>query len=302
VTGLLAKEMVAESLHGSALECQTLALPVSVASLMSPEYIANALKTKDLSNIDLVLIPGLIKGDTSKIEEVTSIKTRKGPKNAADLPIVLKAIGKVKLSTTLPADEFVRRTTFLEAERALSTIKRDAIRQSNKREVIIIGAGKRRTFLGPSLPMLVLAEIVDASIMSTDEIERRARAFAASGVDIVDVGMVAGGGHPEEAARAVKAVKGCTEKPVSIDTGDPEEIEAAVAKVIGEDQSLYRKLCIHLSHQWSGWSLEQIGAYFGMKGSAVSQSSRRLKNMMDGDKVMRKLLESIRKEMLIVET
>jgi hypothetical protein len=39
-----------------------------------------------------------------------------------------------------------------------------------------------------------------------------------------------------------------------------------------------------------------------MRGSAVSQSSRRLKKMMDGDKVMGKILESIRKEMLIVET
>lgn len=82
----------------------------------------------------------------------------------------------------------------------------------------------------------------------------------------------------------------------------PGEIEAAVAKVIGEDHSLYRKLCIHLSHQWSGWGLEQIGAHFGMRGSAVSQSSRRLRKMMDGDKVMGKILESVRKEMLIVET
>lgn len=82
----------------------------------------------------------------------------------------------------------------------------------------------------------------------------------------------------------------------------PGEIEAAVAKVIGEDQSLYRKLCIHLSHQCSGWRLEEIGAHFGMKGGAVSQSSRRLKKMMEGDKSMGKLLESIRKEMLIIET
>ena len=40
----------------------------------------------------------------------------------------------------------------------------------------------------------------------------------------------------------------------------------------------------------------------GMKGCAVSQSSRRLKKMMDGDKVMGKILESIREEMLIIET
>jgi putative transposase len=80
----------------------------------------------------------------------------------------------------------------------------------------------------------------------------------------------------------------------------PAEIEVAVAKIIGEDHSLYRKLCIHLSHQWSGGSLEEIGAHFGMEGSAVSQASRRLKKGMEGDKSIKKLLEKIKKEMLIV--
>jgi dihydropteroate synthase-like protein len=72
--------------------------------------------------------------------------------------------------------------------------------------------------------MRVLAEIVDASMMSTEEIKRIARAYDASGADIIDVGMIAGGGHPEDSSRAVKAVKKCTSKPVSIDTQDPEEI------------------------------------------------------------------------------
>ncbi|OGP54097.1 MAG: hypothetical protein A2Y65_12805 [Deltaproteobacteria bacterium RBG_13_52_11] len=82
----------------------------------------------------------------------------------------------------------------------------------------------------------------------------------------------------------------------------PAEIEDAVAKIIEKDQTLYRKLCIHLSHQLSGWSLEELGAHFGMKGAAVSQSSRRLKKMIEGDKSMGKLLERIRKELLIIET
>jgi putative transposase len=60
----------------------------------------------------------------------------------------------------------------------------------------------------------------------------------------------------------------------------PGEIESAVGQVIGEDQSLYRKLCIHFSHQWSGWSLEEIGAHFGMRDSAVSQSSRRFRKVL----------------------
>ncbi len=82
----------------------------------------------------------------------------------------------------------------------------------------------------------------------------------------------------------------------------PGEIEAGVARVIGKDHSFYRKLCIHVSHQWSGRGLEEIGAHFGMKGSAVSQSSRRLVKMVEGDKSMEKLLNNIKKELLIVET
>lgn len=82
----------------------------------------------------------------------------------------------------------------------------------------------------------------------------------------------------------------------------PGEIEAVVAKVIGEDTALYRKLCIHLSHQWSGWRLEEMGAHFGMKGAAVSQMSRRFRKMAEKDRGMEKLLERIKKKLLIVET
>jgi len=82
----------------------------------------------------------------------------------------------------------------------------------------------------------------------------------------------------------------------------PGEIEAEVAKVIGEDRPLYRKVCIYLSHQWSGWRLEEMGGHFGMKGAAVSQMSRRFKKVVDEDRSIRKLLEGIKKKLLIIET
>lgn len=82
----------------------------------------------------------------------------------------------------------------------------------------------------------------------------------------------------------------------------PEEIEGVVAKVIGENALFYRKWCIYLSHQWSGWRLEEIGAHFGMSGAAVSQMSRRFREIVEGDRRMWKLLERIKKELLIFET
>lgn len=82
----------------------------------------------------------------------------------------------------------------------------------------------------------------------------------------------------------------------------PGEIEAVVAKVVGKNAVLYRKWCIYLSHQWSGWRLEEIGAHFGMRGAAVSQMSRRFREIVERDRSTRKLLDRLKKELLIVET
>ncbi len=224
VTGIRAKDIVKEHLRQSEFDYEICILPVPVAALMSPQYIARMLEHKDLSGIDLVLIPGLIKGDASIIRKRVGIKSWKGPKNAADLPNVLRVIEKTRFSTIFPADELIRKAGIKDIERSLNRIEKEGKTATPIEDLFVLGKGKKRLFLGPNFPMRVLAEIVDASIMSTEEIKKRASEYDASGADIIDVGMVAGGGHPEDSSRAVKTVKKCTEKPVSIDTHDPEEI------------------------------------------------------------------------------
>lgn len=224
VTGMRAKDIVKEHLRRSEFDHEICILPVPVAALMSTQYIARMLEHKDLSDIDLVLIPGLIKGDASIIRKRVGIKSWKGPKNAADLPNVLQVIEKIKFSTIFPADELIRKAGIKDIEMSLNRIEKES-RKATPREVLfVLGKGENRLFLGPHFPMRVLAEIVDASTMSTEEIKKRASVYDASGADIIDVGMIAGGGHPEDSSRAVKAVKKCTKKIVSIDAQDPEEI------------------------------------------------------------------------------
>ena len=77
----------------------------------------------------------------------------------------------------------------------------------------------------------------------------------------------------------------------------PGEIEEAVAGAVGKDHVLYRKFCIHLSHRYSGIGLGEIGKYFGMKGSAVSQSSRRIKKDIEDHKGIKRMLDAIKKEL-----
>ena len=82
-----------------------------------------------------------------------------------------------------------------------------------------------------------------------------------------------------------------------------DDIEKAVVQVLGKDHTLYNKMCIYLSHQHSGMRLDEIGAHFGMKASAVSQLSRRFKERTKGDKELGVILSKIKKEGLLnVET
>ena len=50
--------------------------------------------------------------------------------------------------------------------------------------------------------------------------------------------------------------------------------------------------------------LNEIGQYYGMKGSAVSQANRRFKGKLQRDKTPQKIVEKVadRLKMLIVET
>jgi len=54
-----------------------------------------------------------------------------------------------------------------------------------------------------------------------------------------------------------------------------ESIEKAVVRIVGRGHPLFRKICIYLSYQRSGLNLREIGEYFGMQRSAISQLSRR---------------------------
>jgi hypothetical protein len=78
-----------------------------------------------------------------------------------------------------------------------------------------------------------------------------------------------------------------------------ESIERAVIKIVGRDHPLFKKLCIYLSYQRSGLNLREIGYYFGMHRSAISQLSRRFGETIKGNHELRKVLSNIEKEDLL---
>ncbi len=245
ITGLLAEKTVERYAKESSVENHVLALKVPVAALLSPEQIIKALKRNDVQDFDVILVPGLIRGDTAVIADTVGTPAFKGPRYAADLPVVLDALSRVKLSTVTPACDLLREELKQKALRELAAVEKDRDILLQKPGNMLIG----ELAVGRDFPMRVLAEIVDAALLPNDEIQRFARHFVKMGADIIDVGMVAGESRPSDAKRAVATVKKTTSVPVSIDTLDPDEIKEAVA--VGADLILSA----------DAGNLEQIAAF-----------------------------------------
>ncbi|WP_297516285.1 DUF6513 domain-containing protein, partial [Thermococcus sp.] len=104
ITGKLAEQLVRKYGKG----CDVLVTPVSVAAFLTPELIVRYLKRAGVrsEDYDLILIPGLVRGSAQPIEDEIGIPTFKGPRNAMDLPAVLRALERgFRLSKEKPADE-----------------------------------------------------------------------------------------------------------------------------------------------------------------------------------------------------
>ena len=225
ITGTLAEDMVKRYAKESSVKTEVLALKVPVAALLTPETIAKALQNVKAKNFDMILVPGLIRGDTTIISNAVGTPTFKGPRYAADLPTVLDSIGEVKLSTVTPACDLLREKLQQKALQELEKIEQN-------RDDLLKNPGSmliKDLAVGKDFPMRVMAEIVDAALMPNDEIQSLAKHYVQLGANIIDVGMVAGKSRPSDAKRAVKAVKNVVDVPVSIDTLDPDEIKEAVS-------------------------------------------------------------------------
>ncbi len=222
VTGKLARKLVEDNVKQSRVRAEVLSLPNEVAALMTPKFVSDRLGCMPLQGFDLVMLPGMMRGDVSSVSRKIGIPAFKGPKHAADLPLVLDRLKEIKLSTVMPACELLKDAIRRRALRELLSINKKGV------PAMAIGRGRRALGIGGTAPMRVLAEIVDASTMDEKTIVSWARYFADSGADIVDIGMVAGGGHAKEAQSAIRAVKRVLPVPVSIDTNDVQEMRAAV--------------------------------------------------------------------------
>ncbi len=209
----------------AALKRRFIALKVPVAAFLTPQTINDAIKKMQLKDFDLILTPGLIRGDTLVISKAIGVPAFKGPRYAADLPTVLDSLNEVTLSTVAPADELLR-------EKLQNKALEEIAKVEENKKALLKEPGNfliKNLAVGKDFPMRVMGEIVDAALRPDEEIQRLAKHYVQAGADVIDVGMVVGESRPKDAKRVVIAVKAAVNVPVSIDSLDPEEIKAAVS-------------------------------------------------------------------------
>lgn len=234
ITGKLAGNLVKKQSSKSEHEVHVHVVNTPIAAFLTPKRIVGEIrkvgdgeKTYDLESFDMLLTPGLLRKDVAFVEEQTGIPTYKGPKDAADLGIVLELIEKLELSSKTPADKLIEDEL---RKRALQFIedfeKNEKTREKllKKPENILVG----KLPVGEDFPMRVLAEIANAPLLTHEELLERAQYFVKSGADMVDIGMVAGETLAEKIPGMVKLLKENLDVAVSIDSLNPTEIKAAV--------------------------------------------------------------------------
>ncbi len=212
VTGRRAHRMVKKAVGDKA---DVLLLDVDVASFITPDLMSS------LPNLDydLILVPGLSSGNFLTLEKDTGVKTRRGPKHACDLDMVLSHADDIEFSHSVPACQLLSTKKYEEAVKKVNELEFEA-EYSFKLSNLKIGGNSR---------MKVMGEIVDATRMQRDEILMVARDFIAQGADIIDIG-IAMDATPLEVINAVDAVSSLN-TPISIDTVDPDLILAAIEDI-----------------------------------------------------------------------
>ncbi|WP_458454750.1 dihydropteroate synthase-like protein [Methanobrevibacter sp.] len=231
VTGELAYSLIKEVVSDSKQEIIVHIVDnTQVAAFLTPRLIINEVKkcfSNQLDEIDMILVPGLIKKGTKEITKELGIPTFKGSTDGADLAMVLNLIGNIDLSEDKPADKLIEEEKRSEAFKFINDFERDTEnikRLLEKPNNILI----RNLPVGEDFPMRVLSEIANAPFLSKEALINKCQYFVDSGADMIDIGMAAGEDFSEKIPDLIQTLRPIAgDRPLSIDTLNPNEIRVA---------------------------------------------------------------------------
>ncbi len=205
------------------VDLKVIELPIDFITNIYIEDILQFIDPKIIEDLDIIIFPGTILGDVGNFTRKFKIKAIKGTKNISELPIVIKALRSgIELSSTLPADYLLPNHKKEFEEEILQDFRK------SRRVLLSIGDESTRIIeIRENIP-IILAEIIDATLRSEEEVLKIAKYYVSEGADIIDIGASVIKAKPEKVRRLVRLIKRELKVPVSIDSFNKDEIETAI--------------------------------------------------------------------------
>ncbi|MFX0034684.1 MAG: dihydropteroate synthase-like protein [Candidatus Hermodarchaeota archaeon] len=201
--------------------------PISISAFLTESLTIEILETLEISNYDVILLPGFVQWDSKNIEDKYSIKIRKGPEFASDLPNTLKKIEDLDLSNSIPANRLLEFSGVNEFSKIIKN-QIDLAKNKLDTHTFYINEKKSNIIIGRNLPPPIIAEIVNCTEKSNDKILKKVNHYIESGADIIDIGCVSNKPYPDRIREIIKLIGSNFDILISIDSMDPQEINAAV--------------------------------------------------------------------------
>ena len=230
ITGDLAYPLIKSVVADSNEDIIIHVAETQVAAFLTPRQIIKEVKTHfadQLDEIDMILVPGLIKKGTREITKELGIPTFKGSTDGADLAMVLNLVGSIELSEDKPADKLIEEEKRKEAYKFIKEFENDKQKTKElleKPNNILI----RNLPVGEDFPMRVLSEIANAPFLSKEALINKCQYFVDSGADMIDIGMAAGEDFSDKIPELIETLRPIVgDRPLSIDTLNANEIKVA---------------------------------------------------------------------------
>ena len=165
--------------------------------------------------------------DSTSLEEKFSIRIRKGPEFASDLPSLLKDLENVDLSNIIPANKLIEHSGEFLYKQIVKEQYNNA-KEDLGAHTYYINEEKSDLIIGRNLPPPIIAEIVNCTNKSDKSIIKKAKHYIDSGADIIDIGCVSNKPNPLRVKEIIQILRKNFKTLLSIDSMDSSEILAAV--------------------------------------------------------------------------
>ncbi len=200
---------------------------IITAAFMTRKDLEDCLIPYDAQDFDLVLVSGLIAWDVGRVNHPLKSKIKKGPRFLVNLIEILLTFELNKLSSSVPADDLYRSSILANYDEEVAAIK-TSLSLEDSSNVFPLSSAHNQILFSPQLPTILLGEIVDFPKLSWEQLCWKIEDYSKKGVDIIDLGCIAGKNHSEYISEQLFRLKERYKAAFSIDSIDESEIHAAV--------------------------------------------------------------------------